>query len=176
MLWTIPPAAIELRLLRATRARLGHPPYVPIAQVLSQVGEHALGWVAVATVGAVVNPRRRRAWAEAGVLVLLAHAVSVVLKRLVRRNRPDLDDLPALVSTPSKLSFPSSHSTSTTAAAVLFAPMVGALPAAGTAVAMALSRVLLGVHYPSDVLAGAGLGAGVAVVGRRAARALVGAA
>jgi membrane-associated phospholipid phosphatase len=74
------------------------------------------------------------------------------------------------VGTPSKLSFPSAHATSTTAAAVLLGGLlpVGAVRAAAVLVPpMAVSRLVLGVHYPSDVLAGAALGAAVAAATRR---------
>jgi len=84
-----------------------------------------------------------------------------------------------LVGTPSRLSFPSSHAASTTAAAVLYGGMVGTRASVSTMSVvppMLLSRLVLGVHYPSDVLAGSALGAlvGGGVLGwirkRRAAR------
>ena len=153
-------------LLRATRRTLGGTPAVPVAQGLSHFGEHALGWIAVGTVG-WLSGRRREDWAAATVGVVAAHAAGVVVKRVVRRVRPALEDVPALVSTPSRLSFPSAHSTSTAAAAVGFAPMVGRPVMVAVTGVMLVSRVLLGVHYPTDVLSGAALGAGVATVVRR---------
>jgi membrane-associated phospholipid phosphatase len=68
------------------------------------------------------------------------------------------------VSTPGKLSFPSSHATSTTAAAVLLGRLLGLPLPAVLVPPMLLSRVVLGVHYPSDVLAGAALGGACAAV------------
>ena len=69
--------------------------------------------------------------------------------------------------TPSALSFPSAHATSTTAAAVLMAPLTG-LPLPLLVVPpMALSRLVLGVHYPSDVAAGVAVGALVARLVRK---------
>jgi membrane-associated phospholipid phosphatase len=153
-------------LLRATRRTLGGTPAVPVAQGLSHFGEHALGWIAVGTAG-WLSGRRREDWAAATVGVVAAHAAGVVVKRVVRRVRPALEDVPALVSTPSRLSFPSAHSTSTAAAAVGFAPMVGRPVMVAVTGVMLVSRVLLGVHYPTDVLSGAALGAGVATVVRR---------
>lgn len=72
------------------------------------------------------------------------------------------------VETPSKLSFPSSHATSTTAALVallrlgLVPPQLRWAPKLGIPAIM-LSRLVLGVHYPTDVTVGAMLGAGSAV-------------
>jgi membrane-associated phospholipid phosphatase len=152
--------------LRSTRRALGATPAVPVAQGLSHFGEHALGWLALGAVG-WLSGRRRTEWAAGATGVVAAHAAGVVVKRVVRRARPTLTDVPALVSTPSRLSFPSAHSCSTAAAAVGFGPMLGYPVMTSVTGAMLVSRVLLGVHYPSDVLTGAALGAGVAAVVRR---------
>lgn len=157
---------LDHTLLRATRRALGDTPAVPVARGLSHFGEHALGWIALGAVGWATG-RRRRDWAGGVAGVVAAHATGVVVKRVVRRVRPDLADVPPLVGTPSRLSFPSAHSTSTAAAAVGFAPMLGRPVMLGVTGLMLVSRVLLGVHYPSDVLSGAALGATVATVVRR---------
>ena len=86
---------------------------------LSHFGEHSIGWLAVALLGAVLQPRRRRDWLVAGVGAFAAHAAAVLIKRVVRRPRPDHHAIAVHVGTPSRLSFPSAHATSTTAAAVL---------------------------------------------------------
>lgn len=157
---------IDHALLRSTRRALGGTPAVPVAQGLSHFGEHALGWLALGAAG-WVSGRRRQEWAAGMAGVVAAHAAGVVVKRVVRRVRPALEDVPALVKTPSRLSFPSAHSCSTAAAAVGFGPMLGRPPMAAVTGVMLVSRVLLGVHYPSDVVTGAALGAGVATVVRR---------
>src|SRR3954452_4986373 len=157
---------IDHVVLRSTRRTLGGTPAVPVAQVMSHFGEHALGWLALGVAG-WVSGRRRGDWAPGTAGVVAAHAAGVAVKRVVRRVRPKLDDVPALVKTASRLSFPSAHSCSTAAAAVGFGPMVGRPAMAAVTGVMLVSRVLLGVHYPSDVVTGAALGAGVAGVVRR---------
>lgn len=159
-------AALDHAVLRATRGALGSTPAVPGARLLSHFGEHALGWILVGGIGAV-SGRRRRDWVTGVAGTVTAHAVGVTVKQVVRRPRPALRDVPPLTATPSALSFPSAHSCSTAAAAVGFAPMVGTPVMASAAVLMLVSRVLLGVHYPSDVLSGAALGAAVAAAVRR---------
>jgi membrane-associated phospholipid phosphatase len=126
---------------------------------MSHFGEHALGWVAVAGIGAVADPGRRRQWAGVAVGAVGAHAASIVVKRIIRRPRPNDPSVKINVSTPSKLSFPSSHATSTTAAAVLLGRLTGLPLPAVLVPPMLLSRLVLGVHYPTDVLAGSALGA-----------------
>lgn len=139
------------------------PGIIPVARGMSFFGEHALGWTALAAVGAVVDKPRRVGWVKMGVSAFGSHAASVVLKRIVRRPRPHDPRIVIGVGTPSKLSFPSSHSTSTTAAMVgLMQLGAGKWPVAGIPAIM-LSRLVLGVHYPTDVALGAVLGATTAV-------------
>ena len=156
---------LDHSLLRATRRALGETPAVALAHALSHFGEHALGWITLGAVGWATG-RRRSEWASAVVGVVAAHAAGVAVKRVTRRVRPDLVDVPALVKTPSPLSFPSAYSCSTAAAAVGFAPLVGRPVMVVATGAMSVSRVLLGVHYPTDVLSGAALGAAVAAAVR----------
>lgn len=152
--------ASEVRILQTVQGTIGAAPaVVKAARGMSHFGEHALGWVAVAGVGAALDKPRRRRWAGVAVGALGAHAASIVIKRVVRRPRPNDPSVQVNVSTPSKLSFPSSHATSTTAAAVLLGRLTGLPLPAVLIPPMLLSRLVLGVHYPTDVLAGSALGA-----------------
>ena len=92
----------------------------------------------------------------------------MIIKRIVRRKRPHDALIQIGVGTPSKLSFPSSHATSTTAFALLAGAVSGVPVASALVPVMLASRLTLGVHYPSDVLAGAAVGAGCAAVTRAA--------
>jgi membrane-associated phospholipid phosphatase len=103
----------------------------------------------------------------AGAGAFSAHAAAVLIKRLVRRPRPHHPAVAVNVGTPSRLSFPSAHATSTTAASILLARVTGAPLPVMLVPPMALSRVLLGVHYPSDVFTGVVVGAAVAAVAAR---------
>ena len=153
-------SASEVRILQTVQGTIGaQPAVVKAARGLSHFGEHALGWVAVAGVGAALDKPRRRRWAGVAVGAVGAHAASIVIKRVVRRPRPNDPSVQVNVSTPSKLSFPSSHATSTTAAAVLLGRLTGLPLPAVLVPPMLLSRLVLGVHYPTDVLAGSALGA-----------------
>jgi membrane-associated phospholipid phosphatase len=153
----------EDAILVAVQAAIANRPGVlPAARALSYFGEHSAGWVAVSLLGAAVSPERRREWLTAGAGAFIAHAAAVVIKRVVKRKRPDHPAIAVNVGTPSRLSFPSAHATSTAAASILLARATG-LPLPWILVPpMALSRLVLGVHYPSDVLTGVAVGTAVA--------------
>ncbi len=138
---------MDRALLRLLRTR-GHPPALErAAQVYARAGENGVLWFGVA-----ILARDRRAVR----VVLAALLANTAVKQVVRRPRPSLPDLPPLAATVSGLSYPSAHAaTSFAAAGALALPSFPLYAAAG---AMALTRPYLGVHYPSDVLAGAALG------------------
>jgi membrane-associated phospholipid phosphatase len=149
-------------LVAVQSAMANRPGVLATARAMSYFGEHSIGWVAASLLGAILAPARRRQWLVAGAGAFAAHAAAVLVKRVVRRKRPHDPAVAVNVGTPSQLSFPSAHATSTTAAAILIGRASG-LPLPVVLVPpMALSRLVLGVHYPSDVAFGVALGAAVA--------------
>jgi membrane-associated phospholipid phosphatase len=165
----------EVAALVAIQSALAERPgSLAAARTLSHFGEHSIGWLAVSAVGAILQPRRRRAWLLAGAGAFAGHAAAVLIKRLVRRPRPHHPAVAVNVATPSRLSFPSAHATSTTAATILLARATGVPLAMLLVPPMAFSRMLLGVHYPSDVATGVAVGAAVAAAAVRVDRRAIG--
>ncbi|MGW2520154.1 phosphatase PAP2 family protein [Streptomyces sp. NPDC001617] len=155
---------LDHRILSAFRTYGTDPRVAGAARALSRAGEHGVLWLAAGLGGAAVNGARRGAWLRATALTAGAHAASMVVKRVVRRPRPAHAE--PLVRTVGRHSFPSSHATSAAAAAVAYGAL-GAYAIPPLAAAMCLSRLVVGVHYPSDVAAGAALGALTARMGSR---------
>ncbi|MBQ0996772.1 phosphatase PAP2 family protein [Streptomyces sp. RK62] len=152
------------RILTALHARARDPRVAAAARALSWTGEHGALWLAAGLTGAAVDGGGRGAWLRGTALTAGAHLVSMAVKRIVRRPRPA--HVEPLVRTAGRHSFPSSHAASATAAAVAFGAL-GAPAIAPLAAAMCVSRLVVGVHYPSDVAAGAALGALTARLGSR---------
>ncbi|KUN26692.1 hypothetical protein AQJ23_13950 [Streptomyces antibioticus] len=159
------PGMLECRILSAFRAYGADPRVGAAARTLSWAGEHGALWLAAGLAGAAVDGARRGAWLRGTALTAGAHAVSMGVKRVVRRPRPA--HVEPLVRTAGRYSFPSSHATSAAAAAVAFGALGATRLLPPLAVAMCLSRLVVGVHYPSDVAAGAALGALTARLGAR---------
>ncbi|GHI02981.1 phosphoesterase [Streptomyces cellostaticus] len=136
---------------------------------LSRSANHGVLWFATAAaMSASRTPRARRAASRAiASLSLASLTINTLGKRSVRRARPVLDPVPLvrqLKRQPVTTSFPSGHAASAAAFATgvaLESPAWGAV-VAPVAFSVAMSRVYTGVHFPSDVLAGAALGAGAA--------------
>jgi membrane-associated phospholipid phosphatase len=156
---------VDLRLLRLMRTR-GHSPGIEAAaRALGKAGNNGAAWVALGLALALVDPSRRDSWLICAALGPVAIVLNYGIKLLVRRPRPVLEGLPPLGGAPSSLSFPSAHALSSFAVATA---MVRVDPAtAGAlliALALSLGRPYLGMHYPSDVLAGALLGVALGLI------------
>jgi membrane-associated phospholipid phosphatase len=154
--------ALDTALLRVLRTR-GHAPGVERAVArFSMLGEHGSLWLAIAAGGALLDGDRRGDWIRAGGAVAGAYLANQAIKFTVRRPRPQLPDLPPVVSTHSQKSYPSAHAATSFAAARAMRDLLPPALLYGVAVPLAASRPYLGVHYPSDSLAGAVLGTAVA--------------
>lgn len=157
-------------MLAAVQRHIARPRAVAAARGMSHFGEHALGWLALGVLGALADRRRRRDWLISTAAVAGAHGASIAVKRVVRRHRPTDPSVRVLVDTPSRLSFPSSHASSTTAAAVLYGGLTRRPLTPLLVPPMLVSRLVLGVHYPTDVMAGSVLGAVIGAGVRRRLR------
>jgi membrane-associated phospholipid phosphatase len=159
-----PAEELDRRLLRLLRTRGHGDPKLEVAiATFSRTGEHAAAWFALGALGVTLSSPgspRRRGFARGIAVTAVAYGLNQAVKFTLRRPRPALEDLPALTPVVTDLSFPSAHATTSFAAASAYS---SALPPAsplfyGAATMFALSRPYLGVHYPSDVAAGALIG------------------
>jgi undecaprenyl-diphosphatase len=126
-------------------------------------GTTTVTWVTAAAVAVLLALRHLRGAAALALAVLATQAVVAIAKVVMTRPRPD-DDV--AVADPSGWSFPSAHSASAVALYVMLAliattlwrrgqiPRLTFVVAGAVVVLVGLSRIYLGAHYPTDVLAG----------------------
>jgi membrane-associated phospholipid phosphatase len=153
---------LDERLLRLARTR-GHTPRAERAVArFSKLGEHAGVWLAIGVAGGALDAERRGEWRRATLTVAGMYGLNTAIKLLVGRRRPQLSGLPPLTGTPTALSFPSAHASTSFAGARLYSQLgLPIVPLYALASGLSLSRLYLGVHYPSDVLFGAALGTAI---------------
>jgi undecaprenyl-diphosphatase len=157
---------------RATEAAAdslrGHPALDRVLYAASQAANHSMLWHGINLVDAVVGgpQRRRRALRRSAILALEQALVNGPVKSVFRRERPAVvDDHPHDLRSPLTSSFPSGHASAGACATVLLSRDLGHGPAWATlAAVVAWSRVHVGAHHATDVVGGAVLGAGLAVV------------
>ncbi|MBP0458007.1 bifunctional phosphatase PAP2/diacylglycerol kinase family protein [Streptomyces montanisoli] len=146
----------------------------PVLPRLSTAANHGLLWLgAAAGIAALGSGARSRRAAARGLasLTLASATVNTVIKHAARRERPGLDQVPVirrLSRQPVTTSFPSGHAASAAAfaAGVALESKGWGAVVAPVAASVAFSRIYTGVHYPSDVVAGAALGVGAALAVR----------
>jgi membrane-associated phospholipid phosphatase len=156
--------SLDERLLRAART-YGHTPSAErFVGRFSALGEHAAAWLALGAAGSVLAGRDTRPrWRRATATVALTYGANTALKLAVGRGRPELEGLPPLARTPTKLGFPSAHASTGFAAALAYGRLgLPRGPLYALAGGLALSRLYLGVHHPSDLVGGALLGTALA--------------
>lgn len=136
-----------------------------VAVGFSHVGRGGLVWHALAP--CVIVPSRREgrisAAAASSAATATAFGLSVALARALARPRPCHEGARALVPCPSGGSFPSDQAAASFAAAAVLSAFDPKLRTAlqMLAASISASRVVAGVHHPSDIIAGAFLGAGI---------------
>lgn len=146
-----------------------------VMPALTRLCDHGEIWIVLAAVLLLLRRQRRHGIALSCALVLDLAACNLLLKPLVGRLRPfTVQAVELLIPPPGDFSFPSGH-TAVSFAAVFALKASGSplwKPALAMALVLAFSRLYLYVHWPSDVLGGAVLGAAVGWAGARLARRL----
>lgn len=136
----------------------------PLVKLYTTLGNAGIVWIVVSVAMLCWKPTRRAGVTALCAMVLGLLCTNVVLKHLVSRPRPYtvVEGLIPLLTSGDPNSFPSGHTCAAFAAGVAWfgTAKKGGWRAAALiqAVLMGLSRLYVGVHYPSDVLAGAVIG------------------
>ncbi len=135
-------------------------------RLITGFGGLLLLWLALAFLVFIAAKRRSDAGAifAAMVALVVAQAAADILKVSVGRTRPfiEMPDIAGYGPFESSYSFPSTHASIAFAAAAVLSKGFSSLRVIwyGAAFAIALSRVILGLHYPTDVIFGSALGYG----------------
>ena len=135
----------------------------PVMQFITSLGDKGFIWIMVCVFLILFRKTRKIGIVAAVSLALNGLIVNLVLKTRIMRIRPFIleEQLELITQIPNDYSFPSGHTSAAFATAVILfmgLPKRIGIPAMVLAVFMGLSRLYVGVHFPTDVLAGALIG------------------
>lgn len=148
---------IDFAILDFIRNHLTCSPLDTIVPLITRLGDGGIFWIALAVLLLIPRKTRKLGVAMAISMILDLLLCNILLKPLVARIRPyDLREVALLIEAPHDYSFPSGHTAVSFAAAgaLTFMKARGKVPALVLAALIALSRLYLYVHYPTDVLGG----------------------
>lgn len=140
-----------------------------IMKTITFLGDGGWFWIVLAFYFLAMKKTRKAGFCVLGALILGAITTNIVLKPLLKRPRPyDVSkNLERLIPAQEDWSFPSGHTTASFAASGVVYLVVSEKWGAATmalATTIAYSRMYLGVHYLSDVMAGVSVGLGSALI------------
>ncbi|HEX3022645.1 MAG TPA: phosphatase PAP2 family protein [Lachnospiraceae bacterium] len=140
----------------------------PFFQFITTLGDNGAIWI-ILTIILLCMKRTRKVGILSIIALLCALLIdNILLKNIVARIRPYevIENLHILIARQSDYSFPSGHTGSSFAAAVVFLqalPKKVGIPTIILALLIGISRLYVGVHYPSDVICGALIGIAIGV-------------
>ena len=142
-----------------------------VLPAISRTANHGELWIILAVILLLIRGQRKYGASVACGLILDLVSCNIILKPLIGRIRPFAVNglVELLIAAPTDASFPSGH-TAASFAAVFALKTAGSplwKPALAVALVIAFSRLYLYVHWPSDVLGGALLGAAVGWAGAK---------
>ncbi len=162
--------AAESRVCRSLNRGCDKPLVLGLFRAVSRLGDGIFWYCLMLLLPVIYGEAGLRASAQMAVVAVAGVLVYKALKHHLVRERPYITQAGIFAGTPplDRYSFPSGHTlhaVSFTMLAVAHFPVLGwvLIP---FAVLIAASRVVLGLHYPTDVLAGGAIGATLALAGQ----------
>lgn len=158
--------ALDGNILLFIQNNLRSPVLTPVMKAVTHLGDKGIFWVILTLILMIPKKTRRAALCSVFAVALSYLICNLTLKHLVNRIRPYevIDGLKLLVGKADDASFPSGHSSASFASSVALArSLPDTWKKAGIvliilAAIIALSRLYVGIHYPTDVICGTIIG------------------